>query len=181
MSKSLHAALVKIGASRFRPLSLSPLLKGTTHCLTVLTFTVLSPQIFSKHQWMSVGTFFFCMEESNSTPKLHTYSKSDPICNTAPLLPSDIQQQNVMGYWEEGSTSTTIPRTSASQVVGKKKKERERHYFQSSPHTLSASQVVCSWLGTSTAEKPSGVENSTTTLHSCVCRRGSELFQIKLL
>jgi len=34
------------------------------------------------------------------------------------LLPSVIQQQHVMEYWWEGSTSTAIPPTSTSDVVG---------------------------------------------------------------
>ena len=42
-----------------------------------------------------------------------------PFCQTAPLLPSVMQQQNVMGYWWEGSTSTAVPPTSASNAVGR--------------------------------------------------------------
>jgi len=45
-----------------------------------------------------------------------------PLCQTAPLLPSVTQQQNVMGYWWEGSTSTTIPPTSTSGTVGQHNK-----------------------------------------------------------
>ena len=41
-----------------------------------------------------------------------------PFCQIAPLLPSATQQQNVMGYWWEGSTSIATPPTSASDVVG---------------------------------------------------------------
>jgi len=41
-----------------------------------------------------------------------------PYCQTAPLLPSVAQQQNVMGYWWEGSTCTAISPTSASDVTG---------------------------------------------------------------
>ena len=44
-------------------------------------------------------------------------SKSDAICQTTPLLPSVTQQQqNVMEYWWEGSTSTVTP-TSASDII----------------------------------------------------------------
>ena len=32
--------------------------------------------------------------------------------------PSVTQQQNVMGYWQEGSTFTAIPPTSTSDVMG---------------------------------------------------------------
>jgi len=41
-----------------------------------------------------------------------------PFCQTAPLLPSIIQQQYVMEYWQEGSTSAAIPQTSTSDTVG---------------------------------------------------------------
>jgi len=40
----------------------------------------------------------------------------------APLLPSVIQQQNVMEYWQEGSISTAVPPTSASNVMGQNNK-----------------------------------------------------------
>jgi len=40
-----------------------------------------------------------------------------PFCQTAPLLPSVTQQQNVMKYWWEGSTFTAITR-SASDIMG---------------------------------------------------------------
>jgi len=39
------------------------------------------------------------------------------FCQTAPILPSVTQQQNVMEKWWEGSASTAIPSTSASDVV----------------------------------------------------------------
>jgi len=39
-------------------MSLSPLLKRATHCLTVLTSTVWSPYTFSKCRWMSLGAIF---------------------------------------------------------------------------------------------------------------------------
>jgi len=41
-----------------------------------------------------------------------------PFCQTTPLLPSVTGQQHVMGYWWEGSTSTAIAPTSASDIVG---------------------------------------------------------------
>ena len=40
MNKSLYAAIITICTSRDDPLSLMPLLKRSTHCLTVLTSTV---------------------------------------------------------------------------------------------------------------------------------------------
>ena len=45
-----------------------------------------------------------------------------PFCQTAPLLLSVTQQQNVMEYWWEGLISTAIPPTSASDVVGQHNK-----------------------------------------------------------
>ena len=41
-----------------------------------------------------------------------------PFCQTARLLPSVTQQQNVKEYWWEGSFYTVIPPTSASDIVG---------------------------------------------------------------
>jgi len=38
------------------------------------------------------------------------------FCQTAPLLPSVIQQQNVMEYWWEDATSAALP-TSTSDFV----------------------------------------------------------------
>ena len=40
-----------------------------------------------------------------------------PSCKTGPLLPTVTQQQNARDYWWEGSTSTTIPPTSTSDVM----------------------------------------------------------------
>lgn len=45
-------------------------------------------------------------------------SMSDPFCQTAPLLPAVTQQQHVVEYWQEGSTFTAIPPTSAFEVMG---------------------------------------------------------------
>ena len=44
------------------------------------------------------------------------------FCHTASLLPSVTWQQNVTEYWWEGSVSTVIPPTSASDVVGQHNK-----------------------------------------------------------
>ena len=67
--------------------SLSPLLKRTTHCLTVFTSTVWSPQMFSKHRWMSLGATFL-----HRKIQWHTFAScllrcQTPFCWTAPLLP----------------------------------------------------------------------------------------------
>ena len=47
MNKILHAAFTKICIKGGDPLSLSPLLKCTAHCLTVLTST---PKMFGLHK-----------------------------------------------------------------------------------------------------------------------------------
>ena len=41
-----------------------------------------------------------------------------PLGWTAPLLPSVTWQHDAKEYWWEGSTSTAIPPTSASDIVG---------------------------------------------------------------
>ena len=58
MNKSLHAILIKICTSWGDTLLLSPLLKHTTHYLTVFTSTVWFPAPFRKHQWKSMGVVF---------------------------------------------------------------------------------------------------------------------------
>ena len=116
--QNLHATFEKVCTSGDDPLLLLPLLKHTTYCLTVLTSTVWFPSVFSKYQWMSTGAVFSTWR--NSVPHLcfiHS-SMSNIICQTALLLPSDIQQHYVMGYCWEGSASTAIPSTSASDVMG---------------------------------------------------------------
>ena len=85
--------------------------------LTVLTSTVWSPSAFSKHRWMSM----------HGGIQLHTFAPYTlpcraSLCQTAPLLPALAQQQNVMGYFWEGSVSTAIPPISASDVVGQQNK-----------------------------------------------------------
>jgi len=62
----------------------------------------------------------------NSVPPLcfADIPMSDPFCQTAPLLPSVTGQQNVMGYWWEGSDSTAVPPKSACNVVGQYNKMR---------------------------------------------------------
>jgi len=66
MNKSLHAVLVKICTSGRDPLSPSPLLKCTTHRLTVLPLTAWSSSTFRKHQWMPMATIFLHMDKFNS-------------------------------------------------------------------------------------------------------------------
>jgi len=67
---SVHGHADMHGLSFVSP---SPLLKCTTHHFTVITSTVWSPYQFSIHQWMSVGTVFFHMEEFTDTPLLYPH------------------------------------------------------------------------------------------------------------
>ena len=106
MNKSLRAVLIKICTSRDDPHSLLPLLKCTTHCLTVLTPTIWSPSVFSKRWWMSVGAIFSSWR--NSVTRL---------CFIHSFI-SVAWQQNVREYCWESLTSTAIPPTSASEVTG---------------------------------------------------------------
>ena len=67
-------------------LSLLPLLKHTTHCLSVLTSTVWFPEMFSKHQWMSVDAIFSSWRNSvTALCSIHT-SMSDTIQSDCPLV-----------------------------------------------------------------------------------------------
>ena len=93
---------------------LSPLLKRTIHCLAVLISTVWSPSAFSKCWWMPFSP--------HGGVQWHTFASYVPLCQvpfcqTAPLLPSVTQQQTLMKYWWEDSTSTAVPPTSASDIM----------------------------------------------------------------
>ena len=69
-----------------------------------------------------IGCNFFRMEEFNYTPVSYALPCQAPFCQTAPLLSSVAQQQNLTEYWREGSTSTAISTTFASDVVGQHNK-----------------------------------------------------------
>jgi len=65
-----------------------------------------------------MGAIFFCMEEIKDTSfSSYIRPRQTPFCQTAPLLPSVTQQQNVMEYWGEDSASTAMPPTSAFDVM----------------------------------------------------------------
>jgi len=56
------------------------------------------------------------MEEFSDIPFLHPHFPCQiPLCQ---ILPFTAQHQNVMEYWQDGSVSTAIPPTSASDVIG---------------------------------------------------------------
>ena len=66
---------------------------------------------------------FLCLEEFSYMPVLNNSLPHQTLFwQTAPLLPSVAWQQNVMEYWWEGSTSTTIPPRSISDVAGQHSK-----------------------------------------------------------
>jgi len=94
----------------------SPVLKCTTHCLTVIPSTVWSPEMFSKHWWMSVRAIFFHMEEFDDTPLLHMHFHVRlPLC-------FNLSHGNKTEYQQDGSTSTAIPPTSTSDIMGQHSK-----------------------------------------------------------
>ena len=63
------------------------------------------------------------MEEFNDTPLPHTrFQVSCHFVRWSPLLLSVTWQQNVTGYWWEGSTPTALPTISPSEVMGQHNK-----------------------------------------------------------
>ena len=52
----------------------------------------------------------------------YTLPCQTPFCQTAPLLPSVTQQQNVAEHWWEISSSTAIPPTPSSDIMGQQNK-----------------------------------------------------------
>mgnify|MGYP001852870604 CR=1 FL=1 len=119
MNNSLHAALVNLYQWRW-PLSLSPLLKSTTHCLTVLTSTVFP---HGGIQWHTFASYALPCQSS--------------FCQTAPLPPSVTWQQSVIGYWWEASASTAGLPTSASDVVG---------WYHKTGHTIFGAAFIFSMV-----------------------------------
>ena len=70
---------------------------------------------------MLMDAIFFHVGEFNDTPLLPRHPALPcqmPFCQTAPLLPFVTGQQHVTENWWEGSTSTVIPPTSASDIKG---------------------------------------------------------------
>jgi len=103
---------------------------------SLATFMNVSGAIFP-HGGIQFHTFASC-----------TLPCQMPFCQTATLLPSVTQQQNIIEYWRECSASTAMPSTTASNIVG----PHRRHSFQSSPHSssstvygLSGSKLVKTW------------------------------------
>ena len=90
-------------------------MKCTTYCLLVLMSTVFSIN-FPQASMNVSGYNFFHTKEFNDTSS-YTLSCQKPFCQTSPLLPSVIWQQDMMEYCWESSTSTTIPPTSAPDIM----------------------------------------------------------------
>ena len=100
MNKSLYAVVVNTFTSGGDLQLLFPLLKRTTHCLTEFTSTVglhKCTASIDECQWVS---FFFCMEEFNSTPLLHMHFHVRCHFVRLPLC-CNLSQSNKM-QWSNG-------------------------------------------------------------------------------
>ena len=106
------------------------------HSLTErdLSFTLLSLLLKCTTHTSPCSHPLFCLHQhSASTDEcqwvpfflhggIHTFASFALLCQmplyqTAPLLPSVTWQQNAMGYWQEGSTSTASTTTSTSDIM----------------------------------------------------------------
>lgn len=96
------------------------LLKHTTCCLTVLTFSVRSPSMFSKYWCMSVDATFSIWKT-----QFYTFALSALPYQIAPLLLSVSRQQNTMEHGWGGSVSTAVLPTSASDLMCQQNKVRD--------------------------------------------------------
>ena len=72
-----------------------------------------------KYQWES---FFMRGEIQCYFLASYVHPCQMPFCQTASLLPCVTCQQHVMGYCQEGSTSTAIPPIFASDIMGQHRK-----------------------------------------------------------
>ena len=116
MNKSLHAPFIEICTSKGNPLLLLPLLK----CLitSLCSHPLFSLQKRSANVNNVSGCHFFPLGRIQwHIFASYTLPCQTTFCQTAPLLPSVIQQQHVVEYWWEGAISTVIPPTSAPDFV----------------------------------------------------------------
>jgi len=104
------------------------------HCLISINVQLVAVNVNGCHlfphggiQWCTIASY--------------TFPCRTLFCQTASLLPSVTQQQNVTERWWEGSTSTTIPPTPTLDITGIYHKNR-RHYFQSSSCTCTVSRQI---------------------------------------
>jgi len=123
---------------------LSPLLKRSTHHLTVLTSTVWSPSTFSKHQGMSVGAILFHIKEFSDTFLLHMHFHIKTIL---PHCPS-VGHRNVMECQQEDSTSTAIGSVSfwAALIVYWSFPECFNAHLRMVPHSWTVLCAVASFI-----------------------------------
>ena len=126
MNKSLQVTLIKMCTSRSDSLfhSCYDVIISHENVAHAVHLSLYYHALFGLHkhaksinecQWMSFfpqGGIYFHTVASSALPC------QMPFCQTAPLLPSVTQQQNVLEYWQEGSTSTAVRPTSASDTVG---------------------------------------------------------------
>ena len=94
------------------------------HCWNAPPTTSHCTHIHGLHQHSaSVDECYWLQCFSHRGIQCHTFAWyalpcQMPLCQTAPLQPSVMQHQHVMEYQWEGSASTAIPPTSASEVIG---------------------------------------------------------------
>ena len=112
MNKSLHVMLIKICSSR------------GDHCCCHHSLNAPPTASLRSHPLFGLHKYSASITECQWVPFFlhrgihwHTFASHALPCQTAPLLPSVTQQQNVTGYWWEGSTSTAIPPPLASDIM----------------------------------------------------------------
>jgi len=78
---------------------------------------MLAEMVYINVQQVSLGAIFSSWRNSVSHIfALYVFPCPMPFCQAAPLLSLVACQQYVMEYWWEGSASTAIPPTSASDI-----------------------------------------------------------------
>ena len=122
LNKRLHATLITIYTTRGDRLLLSPLLKCITlhhtahiHYLVSINIQQVPKNVSGCHFFQHGGIQFRTFASYALPSKM-------PFCQITPLLPSVTQQQHVMEYCQEGSTSAAILPTSTSDIMGHQNK-----------------------------------------------------------
>lgn len=132
MKKSLHAAVMKICMAIHNEACLSYDMKSY-HIdmggisLLKRTISLCCHLLLCLHEYsvsMNVSRCLFLLHGGIHFHVFASYTHSCwmPFCQTALLLPSDPQQQNETEYCMKGSTSTAIPPTFASDILGQHNK-----------------------------------------------------------
>jgi len=124
LNKSLHATFLKVWLCR----TWLVFHVSVTTAETLHTTSLCCHSLFGLHkcsasidEWQWAQCF---LHEGNQAPPFAPYTLpcQMPLRQSVPLLPSVAQQQNVMEYGWEGSTSTAISPPSASDVVSQHNK-----------------------------------------------------------